>query len=135
MPVDRKALATALTDQSKTVHYIVDRQTGSVLKLDLQDPKSVAGIQQKMVSDKARYVQIPKITGRGNIEEMERFMAQLQDPHLKAKLARTMASHAPAREFRDVLQTNPKEWRAWEKFHQETTDKRVAEFLRGNNLS
>ncbi len=135
MPVDRKALANALADSSKTVHYIVDRSNGKILTLDLNNKDSVTIMTQRMSTDKARYVQIPKIKGRGHFEEMERFISQLQDPHLKERLQRTLASHAPAREFRDVLQTKPKELRAWETFHQETTDKRVTEFLRAYSLT
>lgn len=135
MPVDRKALAQALEDSSKTLHYVVDRSTGKILTLDLQNKDSVAIMQSRMMNDKARYVQIPKIKGRGNFEEMERFLAQMQDPHFKEILKRALSSHAPTREFRDALQTKPKELRAWEKFHQETTDKRVTEFLRACGLS
>lgn len=135
MPVDRKALASALSDASKTVHYIVDRQTGAVLTLNLQDPKSVATIQQRMTAEKTRYTQIPKIKGEGNFAEMEGFIAQMRDPHFKETLRRALASHSPSREFRDALRTKPMEQRAWEKYHQETTDKRVTEFLRANGLS
>lgn len=135
MPVDRKALATALADSSKTIHYVVDRTTGKVLTLDLQDKHSVVTMQHRMATDKTRYVQVPKIKGQGNFEEMERFVAQMQDPHFKEILKRTLSSHAPTREFRDALQTKPKELRAWEKFHQDTTDKRVTEFIRACGLS
>lgn len=135
MPVDRNALANALEDSSKTLHYVVDRTTGKILTLNLQDKASVADISKRMAANKARYIQIPKIKGRGNFEEMERFIAQMQDPHFKEVLKRKLASHSPFREFRDALRTKPKEMRAWEKFHQETTDKRVAEFLRATGLS
>jgi uncharacterized protein UPF0158 len=135
MPVDRKALAEALADSSKTIHYMVDRKTGKILTLDLHDKHSVATTQHRMATDKARYVQIPKIKGRGNFEEMERFISQMQDPHFKETLKRALTSHAPTREFRDALQTKPKELRAWEKFHQETTDRRVTEFMRACGLS
>lgn len=135
MPVDRKALAKALDDTSKTLHYVVDRTTGKVLTLDLQDKHSVATMQHRMATDKARYVQVPKITGQGTFEEMERFISQMQDPHFKEALKRAMTSHVPSREFRDALQTKPKELRAWELFHQQTTEKRVTEFLRACGLS
>lgn len=135
MTVDRKALADALADTSKTLHFVVDRTTGKILKLDLQDKHSVATMQHRMVTDKARYVQIPKIKGRGNFEEMERFVAQMQDPHFKEALNRALTSHAPSREFRDALQTKPKELRAWEVFHQDTTERRVTEFIRACGLS
>lgn len=135
MPVDRKALAKALAESSKTLHYVIDRSTGKILTLDLQDKNSVAAMQHRMVTEKARYVQIPKITGEGVFTEMERFVAQMQDPHFKEALKRAMAGHSPARSFRDALQTKPKELRAWETFHQETTDRRVTEFLRSCNLT
>lgn len=135
MPVDRKALANALADSSKTLHYIVDRTTGKILTLDLNDKNSMTTMTQRMATEKARYVQIPKIKGRGHFEEMEKFISQMQDPHLKDRLQRALTSHAPAREFRDALQTKPKELRAWETFHQETTDKRVTEFLRACGLT
>jgi hypothetical protein len=135
MSVDKNALANALADPTQTVHYIVDRSTGKILTLDLQDKRSVADIQKRMATDKARYVQIPKIKGRANFEEMERFIAQMQDPRFKETLKRKLASHRPFREFRDALRTKPKEERAWEKFHNETTDKRINEFLRMHGLS
>jgi Uncharacterised protein family (UPF0158) len=135
MPVDRKALANALADATQTIHFIVDRTTEKILVLDLQDKRSIADIQKRMAADKARYVQIPKIKGRANFEEMERFIALMEDPRFKETLKSKLTSHKPFREFRDALRTKPKEERAWEKFHAETTDKRVTEFLRMHGLS
>ncbi len=134
MPVDRDALAKALADPSQTIHYMVDRTTHKILTLNLDDKRSVVDVQQRVAADKSRYVQIPKIKGRGNYEEMERFIATVQDPHFKQALTRTLSGHRPFREFKDLLETKPKEKRAWEKFHQDTTDKRVTEFLRATGL-
>ena len=135
MAIDRKALGKALSDPSQTVHYLVDRKSGKVMVLDLQDKRSVVDIQKRMAADKARYIQIPKLKGRANFEEMEKFISEMQDPHFKEVLKRKLSSHRPFREFRDALATKPKEKRAWEKFHQQYTDRRVAAFLKNYGLS
>lgn len=135
MAVDRKALAEALSEASQTVHHVLDRRTGKILTLNLQDPRSVADVQKRIAADKARYLQIPKPKGRANFEAMERFIAQMQDPHFKEVLKRKLTSHRPFREFRDALDTKPMEKRAWEKFDREFTDRRVNEFLKSYGLS
>lgn len=134
MNIDRKALATALDDTDKNSHYMVDKKTGKVLKLSLQDPASVADIQKRIAADKARYIKIPKPNPRSNFEELERFVKQLQDPHFRKVCERALTSHRPFREFRDALNTKPKEKRAWETYHQELVDKRIDAFLKGTGL-
>ncbi len=135
MKIDRNALTKALSDHDQETHYLLDRKLGRVLSVSLRDKAGLADVQKKLTQDKGRYLQIPKPNSRANFEEMEKFIAQLQDPHLKQVCQRALTSHKPFREFRDALATKPKEKRAWESFQQRNLEQKVNAFLRSVGLS
>lgn len=132
--VDLKALIKVLADHEPANQYMIERTTGKILKIDLEDRAELERIKLALVKDKGRYIQVPKSSPRENHTDMERFISQVHDPRLKDTLKRAMASHRPFREFRDILETRVKEKREWEAFHAQVMEQKARAFLKSSGL-
>ena len=132
--VDIKALMTILADHEPANQYMIERATGRIQKINLEDRAELERIKIALVKDKGRYIQVPKSAPRDNHVVMEKFIDQVADPRLKDSLKRAMASHRPFREFRDILETRTKEKREWDAFHQANLEQKARSFLKSNSL-
>ncbi len=125
---------TILADHEPANQYMIERATGRIQKINLEDRAELERIKIALVKDKGRYIQVPKSAPRDNHAVMEKFIDQVADPRLKDSLRRAMASHRPFREFRDILETRTKEKREWDAFHQANLEQKARSFLKSNSL-
>lgn len=132
--VDLKALIQILGDHEPANQYLIERATGKIIKIDLENRAQLEQIKKALATDKGKYIQVPKASPRENHADMERFIAQVHDPKLKENLKRAMTSHRPFREFRDVLETKVKEKREWEAFQRQSLEQKARTFVKGTGL-
>lgn len=132
--VDIKALIKVLSDHEPANQYMIERATGKIQKINLEDRAELERIKLVLQQDKGRYIQVPKPRPAENHEVMEKFIAQVHDPRLKESLKRAMTSHRPFREFRDILETKIKEKREWDAFVNQSLEQRARSFLKSSGL-
>lgn len=134
MKVDYPALLKAFEDTAPENQYMIDTQSGSLLKLSLEDPSSIKRFQAQFAQNPKRFVKVERPAARDNFQELELFVGGLTDPHLKSALQRALTSHKPFREFRDVIKDKFHAREAWEKFHKQNVEKRANNFLKASGL-
>lgn len=132
--VDKKQVQQALDDLEPGNVYFIDRKTHKVTRYTVQDLPALQQLKKSIAEDPTRFLQIPKPDPRDNLSEVETFIAQVHDPKLKENMKRAMMSHRPFREFRDLLETKPKEKREWEAFHRKNIEQRIDRFLKSTGL-
>lgn len=115
--------------------YFIDRKTHKVTRYTLEDKAGLMALQAAMKTDPKRFAQIPRPDAATNHQEMETFIASVHDPKLKEAMKRCLTSHKPFREFRDLLETKPKEKREWEAFHRKWSEQKVERFLKASSLA
>lgn len=133
--IDKKAIQKAFEDLEPGNVYFVDRKTQKVNMYTIKDLPSLELLKKQMKAEPQRFAQVPKPDPREKLQELEAFIAQVHDPKLKEGLKRAMTSHRPHREFRDLLETKPKEKREWEAFHSKNLLARTDRFLKSANLA
>lgn len=134
MPIDRAKLMQALDEVNPGKVYFVDRQTGQITLVTLEDKVTFEKMKKMLATDPGRFSQVPKNDTRQNMAELEGFIAQVHDPKLKEILKRALTSHKPFREFQDALQTKIKEKREWEAFHKKSLEERADRFIKSAGL-
>lgn len=134
MPVDKKIVGQAMDDLTPTNAYFIDRKTQKVTRYTLQDAAALQQLKKNIAAEPQRFLQVPRPDPTDNMREVEAFIAQVHDPKLKEAMKRAMTSHKPFREFRDLLDTKPKEKREWEAFHRKHIEQKVDRFLKSSGL-
>ena len=132
--VDKKKLVSAFDEMDPGKVYFIDRKTGVITLVTLEDKSGLERMKKMLVTEPGRFTQVPKTDARQNMTELEQFIALVHDPKLKEALKRTLVSHRPFREFRDILDTKIKEKREWDAFHRKTLEDRALRFLKSCGL-
>lgn len=134
MKVDHSAVLKAFEDVNPENQYMIDVQTGAVMRLTLDDPAGLKQFQAMFAQNPKRFVKVERPSARDNIAELQLFIQGLTDPHLKAALSLALTSHKPFREFRDTIRDKFHARQAWEKFHKQNLEKRAQAFLKSCGL-
>lgn len=129
-----KTLMQVLSDHEPANQYMIERATGQIQKINLEDRAELERIKMALAKDKGRYIQVPKSSPRENHAVMEGFINQVADPRFKESLKRAMTSHKPFREFRDLIETRVKEKREWEAYQKTSLESRAKSFLKSSGL-
>ena len=135
MPVDKKAILAAMDELDPGKLFFVDRKTGQVTKVTLEDKPGFDRMKKMLAAEPQRFTQVPKTDASQNMAEVEKFISMVQDPRLKEVFKRAMTSHRPFREFRDALATKVKEKREWDIYHRKNLEERVERFVRSAGLT
>lgn len=135
MAVDRPKLMEALSDPDPETQFFVDTRSGAVLKVSLKDPAGLQRFKAQITAEPKRFVQVPKPAARDRIAELQEFMANLTDPHLKAELQRALTAPSPFREVSLAFERRFPQKRAWDEFRRKKTEQRLATFLKTSGLS
>ncbi len=128
--IDMPNLLKALDEQDPGKRHFIDRQTGKILSVTVSDMPSLEKMQKMLKAEPQRYSAVPRQEARDNFAELEEFVEPIKDMALKNQLKKALSSHAPFREFRDVIDRRFTDKRNWEAFHTKKLEERAARFIK-----
>jgi len=123
-------LCSVMEDSSYEHDYYLDLKTGEiVLVSDWMDEEEGEKLRDRIDSNPDRYEQIPKVESYEAYQDMEDFIATVEDAHLAELLGVAINGRGAFRRFKDVLLRYPKERERWLRFKDERMKQRALEWL------
>lgn len=133
--VDMPNLLKALDETDPGKRHFLDRTTGKILTVTVSDKDSLEKMQKLLKAEPQRYSGVPRSEARDNFEELEGFVEPIKDMALKAQLKKALSSHAPFREFRDVIDRRFADKRNWEAYHTKNLEAKAQRFVKSIGLA
>ena len=128
--IDLDELCSAMEDSSYEHEYYLDLETGEILFLsDYMDDEETEKLRDKIDEESDRYEQIPKAESHEGYEDMQDFIATMEDEHLAELLDLAINGKRAFRRFKDVLLGYPEERERWFKFKDDRMQERALEWL------
>ena len=135
--MDRKSLkisldelCSAMEDSSYENEYYLDLKTGEILFLsEYMDDEESSKLRERIEETPDRYERIPKAESHEGYQDMEDFIATVEDEHLAELLEVAINGKGAFRRFKDVLLNYPEERERWFKFKDERMEQRALEWL------
>ena len=129
---DVKEICILFEDSSCEHRGYLDLKTGEIIQIfdDIMDPDEIELLDDKV--DKGlgeRYIAIPNAESYEGYQDMEDFIETVNSVKLKEKLYKAITRKGAFRQFKDVLNSYPKERERWFKFKDEVVMGRVNEWL------
>ncbi|MDP3275965.1 MAG: UPF0158 family protein [Deltaproteobacteria bacterium] len=111
-----EALEDAFENNAPEVHSYLNLLTGEVLRVvdGVADP----AMHQRIAGD-ADYLRVDPVSSREQYRWMERFIAIVTEPDLRARLVASIDGKGAFRRFKDVLMAFPVEREKWFEFRTE----------------
>lgn len=129
-------LCSALKDSSYEHDYYLDLETGEILLIsDYVDEEETQKLTDKIDENPECYEQIPKAEPRDGYEDMEDFIATVEDGHISELLQVAIDGKGAFRRFKDVLARYPEERERWFRFKDERMEERALEWLNDIGIS
>ena len=130
LKIDLDELCSAMDDSSYEHDYYLDLETGEILfTSDYMDDEESEKLQDNINEQPDRYQRIPKAESHEGYEDMEDFIATVEDEHLAELLEVAIEGKGAFRRFKDVLARYPKEEQGWFHFKDERMEQRALEWL------
>ena len=130
LKIDLDELCSAMDDSSYEHEYYLNLQTGEILFIsDYMDDEESSKLRDKIDEQPDRYERIPKVESREGYEDMEDFIATVEDDHLAELLQLAIDGKGAFRRFKDVLARYPVERERWFRFRDERIEQRTLEWL------
>lgn len=125
-------LLKAIMDASKDTVHFLDKQTGEVVVICLDNPnvQSIKKIKDQIAKEPGRFPQIPRRSPRESYKDMEEFISTVTDTKLKKRLIEAIEGQGAFRCFRDVIEAYPREKQKWNTFKDHKITQFVRKFLR-----
>ncbi|QDG52145.1 hypothetical protein FIV42_15760 [Persicimonas caeni] len=142
-------LEMARENASFEVEWYLDTDTGKVLMFgpDIpaaddeprdNDPDWVKEAHAQRVEawndTTGRYLAVPSAGSEEGWQDMDAFIATVDDDELREALAEAIRGRGAFRRFKDVLTRAPAERQRWFDFKQQRTDERIRHWLAGNGF-
>ncbi|MBA7679259.1 hypothetical protein ES703_87546 [subsurface metagenome] len=128
--IDLDELCSAAEDSSYEHEYYLDLETGEILFLsDYMDDEESEKLRDRIDEEPDRYEQIPKAESHEGYEDMQDFIATVEDEHLAELLDVAINGKGAFRRFKDVLLSYPEERERWFKFKDDRVQGRALEWL------
>jgi hypothetical protein len=128
--IDLDELCSAMEDSSYEHNYYLDMETGEILLIsDYMDEEEIEKLSCMIDEDPEQYKKIPRAESHEGYEDMEDFIATVEDEHLAELLEVAIAGKGAFRRFKDVLARHPKERERWFRFKDEIMRQRALEWL------
>jgi len=93
------------------------------------------GERERIAADPERYLPIDHLDSFTEHEWMERFTADIADPHLQTQLQRALRGHKPLRRFKDALLRAPAERERWFALRDRLLKERIAQWFETRDLA
>jgi len=128
--IDLDELCSAVEDSSYEHEYYLDLETGEILLFsDYMDDEETEKLRDRIDEEPDRYEQIPKAESREGYEDMQDFIATVEDEHFAELLDVAINGKGAFRRFKDVLLSYPGERERWFKFKDDRKQGRALEWL------
>lgn len=130
LTIELDELCQAMEDNSHENEYYLDLETGEILFLsDYIDDEEAERVRDGLEDNPDRYEQVPSVDSRKGYEDMEDFIATVEDEHLTELLEVAIDGRGAFRRFKDVLLNYPEERERWFQFKDERMRERALEWL------
>jgi hypothetical protein len=130
LKIELDELCSAMEDSSYEHEYFLDLKTGEFLLIsDYMDDGEAERLRDKIDEEPDRYERIPKAEPHEGYEDMEDFIATVEDEHLAGLLEVSIDGKGAFRRFKDVLTRYPEERERWFRFKDERMEQRASEWL------
>ncbi len=128
--IDLHQLCYALDDSSYEHSYYLDLETGDLLFVsDYMDTEEVKKLREQVDNDPDRYELLPKADSYEGYQDMEDFIATVEDERLAQLLQVTLEGKGAFRRFKNLLARYPAERELWFRFKGERLKQRALEWL------
>ena len=128
--IDLDELCSAIEDSSYEHDYYLDRESGQILFLsEYRDDEETEKLKDRIDDEPDRYERIPKAESHEGYEDMQDFIATVEDEHLAELLDVAINGKGAFRRFKDVLLSYPEERERWFKFKDDRVQGRALEWL------
>ena len=128
--IDLDQLCSAMEDSSYEHDYYLDLNTGEIMLVsDWMDEEESERLRDRIDRNPDRYEQIPKVECYEAYQDMEDFIATVEDRHLAELLEVAINGSGAFRRFKDVLLRYPEERERWFHFKDERMEQRASEWL------
>ena len=116
VPVAWEALEDAFENNAPEVHSYLHFDTGEVIRIvdGVADP----AMHSRIMNDR-RYIRIDPVSSREQYRWMERFIATVDEPELRRRLANAIDGKGAFRRFKDALMNHPVDRERWFAFRSE----------------
>jgi len=102
--IDLDELCSAMEDSSYEHEYYLDLKTGEILFIsDYMDDEESDRLRNDIDQEFDRYERIPRVESHEGYEDMEDFIATVEDEHLAELLEVAINGKGAFRRFKDVL--------------------------------
>jgi hypothetical protein len=130
LKINLDELCTAIDNSSYELDYYLDLSTGEVIGIsEYMDDEASKKLKKQINREKSRYEPIPKAESREGYQDMEDFIASIQDEHLSELLEVAITGKGAFRRFKDVLLNHPEQREMWFKFSNGRAEARAMEWL------
>jgi hypothetical protein len=130
LKIDLDELCSAMEDSSYEHEYYLDLETGEILLLsEYVDDEEGEKLRDRIDKESNRYERIPKAEPHEGYEDMQDFIATVEDEHLAGLLEVAINGRGAFRRFKDVLARYPEERERWFRFKDERMEQRALEWL------
>ena len=136
LKVNLDELCSAMDDSSYEHDYYLDLETGEILFIsDYMDNAENDNLRDRIDEDTERYEQIPKAESHEGYEDMEDFIATVEDERLVELLEVAIEGKGAFRRFKNVLARYPEEGERWFRFKDDKIKERALEWLESIGIS
>jgi len=123
-------LCDAMENSSFENEYFLNLETGDILFIsEYMDDEETEKSKDKIEEEFDRFEQIPKVGSREGYEDMQDFIATVEDERLTELLEVAVNGKGAFRRFKDVLLNYPEERERWFKFKDDRMEERALEWL------
>jgi len=129
LKVDLDELCSAMEDSSWEHTYYLDLETGEILFVSDMKDEETEKLRDDIDENPDRYESIPKAESSEGYEDMDDFIATVEDEHLAELLKVAIDGKGAFRRFNDVLARHPEEREKWFRFKDERIEQRALEWL------
>jgi hypothetical protein len=119
-----------MEDSSYEHNYFLDLETGEILFVsDYMDSEETEKLTDKIDGEPERFERIPKAESYEGYEDMEDFIAAVEDKHLAELLEVAIDGKGAFHRFKGVLARHPEGRERWFRFKDERMEQRALEWL------
>lgn len=131
LEISWEALEDAFENNAPEVHSYLHLSTGEVLRVvdGVADP----AMHQRIASDTG-YLRVDPVSSREQYRWMERFIATVTEPDLRARLVAAIDGKGAFRRFKDVLMSFPADRERWFQFRTERLRACMEAWLEAHNI-
>lgn len=130
LKIDLNELFSAIEDGSYEHEYYLDLDNREILFIsEYMDDEETRKLKDQIEEDFDRYERIPKAESQERYEDMQNFIATVEDEHFAKLLEVAINGKGAFRRFKDVLLNYPEERGRWSQFKDDRTQERALEWL------